>query len=198
MGTSPYRLFLHLFLIVSGVSLERGMTFLHLDLLTNNSQSRKSASCVLTQDIVSLFFAFPWRRLQHAASGMGGTGPPNPQPRLIFSLAHLAYPRPDRPHPPLCESATTSPVNFFANSFSTSQRLPAPKTSHLPPGHRIETLLRRRILLPVRILDPAVRSTAIILAPPAGLPGPPAASVRKITVAYCVQGQPPASPAQTS
>ena len=28
--------------------------------------------------------------------------------------------------------------------------------------------------------------------------GPPAASVRKITVAYCVQGQPPASPAQTS
>src|ERR1019366_512250 len=42
-----------------------------------------------------------------------------------------------------------------------------PETSHLPPGHRIETLLRRRLLLPVRIGDPAVRGTAIILAPPA-------------------------------
>src|ERR1017187_8729404 len=41
------------------------------------------------------------------------------------------------------------------------------KASHLPPGHRTETLLPRRLLLPVRIRDPALRYTAIIFAPPA-------------------------------
>src|ERR1019366_4433819 len=42
-----------------------------------------------------------------------------------------------------------------------------PRTSHLPPGHRAETLLPRRLLLPVRIGDPALRGTAIIFVPPA-------------------------------
>src|ERR1039458_1129117 len=75
----------------------------------------------------------------------------------------------------------SSPASCFhaLQKFSAGEPLPwlnqpkavqPPKTSHLPPGHRIETLLRRRLLLPVRILDPAVRSTAIIFAPPAGLP----------------------------
>src|ERR1035437_5852922 len=80
---------------------------------------------------------------------------------------------------PATTNSSPASCSRALQKFSAGEPLPwlnqpkaavPPRTSHLPPGHGIETLLPRRLLLPVRVGDPAVRYTAIIFAPPAGLP----------------------------
>jgi hypothetical protein len=80
------------------------MIILHLDLLTHNSQSRKSANCVLTQDTVSLFLVVKVSPGRPAASHRGSCQGFPPPPSREGAI-------PEEAVPPPCETSSVIPFS---------------------------------------------------------------------------------------
>jgi hypothetical protein len=138
----------NLILIVSGVLLERGSIWnhphlglpTHLDVLTRNPQAQKSASCVLTQDTVSLFCLLRLSRGRFRSHRLLS--------RFPAALLCSAYRGSCEDFPPRCRAAR---IAALAKTSASSQRRRLPwgrraffSFSDVCYGYRILNLASRK------------------------------------------------------